>query len=108
MTDDEKALWKDLSLEDANKLAHENIKVKHKIVQVNCYSFLAKLIMYIISPVFPRKYPLLVYRHQDIIAFGFNPEKTFIFCDLEYIPSCKEFYWNMNRIQKCINYNQVL
>eukprot|EP00116_Pleurobrachia_bachei_P008064 sb/3468326/ len=69
MTDDEKALWKDLSLEDANKLAHENIK--------------------------------------DIIAFGFNPEKTFIFCDLEYIPSCKEFYWNMNRIQKCINYNQL-
>lgn len=69
ITDDEKFLWKDLTLEQANKLAHQNIK--------------------------------------DIIAFGFNPEKTFIFCDLEYIPSCKEFYWNMNRIQKCVNFNQA-
>jgi len=69
ITDDEKFLWKDLTLEQANKMAHENIK--------------------------------------DIIAFGFNPNKTFIFCDLEYIPSCKEFYWNMNRIQKCVNFNQA-
>lgn len=69
MTDDEKFLWKDLTLEEANKLAYQNIK--------------------------------------DIIAFGFDPEKTFIFCDLDYIPSCKEFYWNMNRIQKCVNFNQA-
>jgi tryptophanyl-tRNA synthetase len=27
MTDDEKFLWKDLSLEEANKLAYQNIKV---------------------------------------------------------------------------------
>ncbi|XP_063682480.1 tryptophan--tRNA ligase, cytoplasmic-like [Bolinopsis microptera] len=69
MTDDEKFLWKDLSLEEANRLAYLNIK--------------------------------------DIIAFGFNPEKTFIFCDLDYIPSCKEFYWNIARIQKCVNFNQA-
>jgi len=69
MTDDEKFLWKDLKLEEANKLAYQNIK--------------------------------------DIIAFGFDPEKTFIFCDLDYIPSCKEFYWNMIRIQKCVNFNQA-
>ena len=27
MTDDEKFLWKDLTLEEANKLAYQNIKV---------------------------------------------------------------------------------
>jgi len=69
LTDDEKFLWKDLQLEECNRLAHVNMK--------------------------------------DIIACGFNPEKTFIFSDLDYIPSCKEFYWNMVRIQKCVNYNQA-
>ena len=29
MTDDEKFLWKDLTLEEANKLAYQNIKVIH-------------------------------------------------------------------------------
>ena len=47
LTDDEKFLWKDLTLEEANRLAHENAK--------------------------------------DIIACGFNPDKTFIFSDLDYI-----------------------
>lgn len=47
MTDDEKFLWKDLSIEDANRLAHENAK--------------------------------------DIIACGFDKEKTFIFSNLEYM-----------------------
>ena len=47
LTDDEKFLWKDLTLEEARRLAYENAK--------------------------------------DIIACGFNPDKTFIFSDLDYI-----------------------
>ncbi len=47
MTDDEKFLWKDLTVEEANRLAFENAK--------------------------------------DIIACGFDIEKTFIFSDIEYI-----------------------
>lgn len=47
MTDDEKFLWKNMSIEDANRLAHENAK--------------------------------------DIIACGFDKEKTFIFSNLEYM-----------------------
>ena len=47
MTDDEKFLWKDLTVEEANRLTHENAK--------------------------------------DIIACGFDKEKTFIFSDLEYM-----------------------
>lgn len=47
MTDDEKFLWKDLTIEEANRLAHENAK--------------------------------------DIIACGFDINKTFIFSDVEYI-----------------------
>ena len=47
LTDDEKFLWKDLSLEEAHKLAIENAK--------------------------------------DIIACGFDKEKTFIFADSQYI-----------------------
>ena len=49
LTDDEKFLWKDLSLEEANRLAHENAK--------------------------------------DIIACGFDVNKTFIFSDMEYMRS---------------------
>lgn len=44
---------------------------------------------------------------KDIIACGFDPDKTFIFSDLDYIGSCKEFYWNMVRFQKCVTFNQV-
>lgn len=47
MSDDEKTLWKDLKVEDAIKLAHENAK--------------------------------------DIIAMGFDVEKTFIFNDLTFM-----------------------
>ena len=46
-------------------------------------------------------------RFLDIVACGFDIEKTFIFSDLNYIPACKEFYWNMLRIQKAVNYNQI-
>lgn len=47
LTDDEKFLWKDLGLEEANHLAHENAK--------------------------------------DIIACGFDVNKTFIFSNMEYM-----------------------
>ena len=47
MTDDEKFLWKDLTVEEAHRLAFENAK--------------------------------------DIIACGFDIEKTFIFSDIDYL-----------------------
>lgn len=47
LTDDEKSIWKDLSVEDAMKLAKENAK--------------------------------------DIIAMGFDVNKTFIFSNLEFM-----------------------
>ncbi len=47
MTDDEKFLWKDMTVEEANRLTHENAK--------------------------------------DIIACGFDVNKTFIFSDMEYM-----------------------
>lgn len=47
LTDDEKFLWKSLTLEECYNLAKENAK--------------------------------------DIIACGFDPDKTFIFSDLDYI-----------------------
>lgn len=69
LTDDEKFLWKDLTLEEAHRLAFENAK--------------------------------------DIIACGFDPEKTFIFSDLDYIGNCPAFYHNMKRIEKHVTFNQV-
>jgi tryptophanyl-tRNA synthetase len=47
LTDDEKMLWKDLSVEEANRLAIENAR--------------------------------------DIIAMGFDIDKTFIFADFDFI-----------------------
>lgn len=67
MTDDEKYLWKDLKLEECNRLAHENAK--------------------------------------DIIACGFDENKTFIFSDLEYMGG--EFYRNVVKVQKHVTFNQV-
>jgi len=66
LTDDEKFLWKDLTLEETHRLAFENAK--------------------------------------DIIAVGFDPEKTFIFSDLDYIGN---LYPNICRIQKLVTTNQV-
>lgn len=39
---------------------------------------------------------------KDIIAFGFDPEKTFIFSDVEYI---QHLYPNVIRVQKHVNFN---
>uniref|UniRef100_T1JAW5 Tryptophan--tRNA ligase, cytoplasmic n=1 Tax=Strigamia maritima TaxID=126957 RepID=T1JAW5_STRMM len=69
LTDDEKFLWKDLSHEEAHRLARENAK--------------------------------------DIIALGFDVEKTFIFSDFEFIGQSPAFYRNMVRIQKSVTFNQV-
>jgi tryptophanyl-tRNA synthetase len=69
LTDDEKYFWKNLSMEEARRLALENIR--------------------------------------DIIAIGFDPEKTFIFSDFQYIGQCPAFYWNMAKVTKHVTYNQV-
>jgi len=66
LTDDEKFLWKDLTLEEANSLAYENCK--------------------------------------DILAVGFDPAKTFIFTNLDYVG---HMYPNICRIQKKVTANQV-
>jgi len=44
---------------------------------------------------------------KDIIAMGFDVNKTFIFADLTYMGQCPQFYQNVVRIQKCVTYNQV-
>ena len=67
MTDDEKYLWKDLELEECNRLARQNAK--------------------------------------DIIACGFDVNKTFIFSDQDYMGS--EFYRNVLKVQKHVTFNQV-
>ncbi|GBG30157.1 Tryptophan--tRNA ligase, cytoplasmic [Hondaea fermentalgiana] len=66
LTDDEKFLWKDLTLEEANYLAYENAK--------------------------------------DIIAVGFDPKKTFIFSNIDYMG---HLYETVLRIQKKVTLNQV-
>ena len=67
LTDDEKFLWKDLTLEECGRLARENAK--------------------------------------DIIACGFDPKRTFIFSDVQYMST--PLYQNMMKIAKCVTLNQV-
>jgi tryptophanyl-tRNA synthetase len=69
LTDDEKFFWKDLTMEDVNRLAISNAK--------------------------------------DIIAIGFDLNKTFIFADTSYIGQSPEFYRTICRIQKCVTFNQA-
>ncbi|ELW47227.1 Tryptophanyl-tRNA synthetase, cytoplasmic [Tupaia chinensis] len=69
MTDDEKYLWKDLTLDQAYGYTVENAK--------------------------------------DIIACGFDVNKTFIFSDLDYMGSSPGFYRNVVKIQKHVTFNQV-
>lgn len=69
LTDDEKFLWKDLSLDECHRLAIQNSK--------------------------------------DIIACGFDKDKTFIFADTDYIGQQPAFYRTMCRIQKCVTFNQA-
>ncbi|XP_045186848.1 tryptophan--tRNA ligase, cytoplasmic-like [Mercenaria mercenaria] len=44
---------------------------------------------------------------KDIIALGFDVNKTFIFSDVEYISSSRDFYMNMCKIQKHVTFNQA-
>ncbi|KAG5684741.1 hypothetical protein PVAND_013955 [Polypedilum vanderplanki] len=44
---------------------------------------------------------------RDIIAMGFDIEKTFIFSNLCYMGQCPEYYKNIVKIEKCVTYNQV-
>uniref|UniRef100_A0A8C7F5R4 Tryptophan--tRNA ligase, cytoplasmic n=1 Tax=Oncorhynchus kisutch TaxID=8019 RepID=A0A8C7F5R4_ONCKI len=69
LTDDEKYLWKDLSLEDCHRYTMENAK--------------------------------------DIIACGFDINKTFIFSDLDYMGASPDFYRNVVKVQKHVTFNQV-
>ncbi|KAI3382842.1 hypothetical protein SNEBB_000438 [Seison nebaliae] len=69
MTDDEKYLWKDLTMDELTEMTKENVR--------------------------------------DIIACGFDVEKTFIFSNFEYMSNSKSFYQTICRISRCININQV-
>ncbi|NXS91409.1 SYWC protein, partial [Jacana jacana] len=69
LTDDEKYLWKDLTIEKAYEYARENAK--------------------------------------DIIACGFDINKTFIFSDLDYLGTSSGFYKNIVKVQKHVTFNQV-
>ena len=44
---------------------------------------------------------------KDIIAVGFDIEKTFIFTDMQYISSSIGFLSNIRKTQKAITYNQA-
>ncbi|KAF1742402.1 hypothetical protein MXB_17 [Myxobolus squamalis] len=44
---------------------------------------------------------------KDIIACGFNPNKTFIFSNIDYVSGNTNFYKNILKIQKCYNVNQA-
>jgi len=55
-------------------------------------------------------YTSLAYENaKDIIACGFDPEKTFIFTDVEYISGGhgKEFFKNIIKFRKAVTLNQV-
>jgi tryptophanyl-tRNA synthetase len=69
LTDDEKFLWKDITLEESYRLAYENAK--------------------------------------DIIACGFDVNKTFVFSDLDYVAQEPMFYRNILKVRKCVTFNQV-
>merc|ERR1712226_703325 len=44
---------------------------------------------------------------KDILACGFDKEKTFIFSDINYIGESSAFYKNILRIQRGVTFNQV-
>ncbi|KAL7861765.1 hypothetical protein SRHO_G00132060 [Serrasalmus rhombeus] len=44
---------------------------------------------------------------KDIIACGFDVNKTFIFSDLDYLGTSPSFYKNVVKIQKHVTFNQV-
>ncbi|CAK9296512.1 unnamed protein product [Gordionus sp. m RMFG-2023] len=50
---------------------------------------------------------LAIENAKDIIACGFELDKTFIFSDLDYISQSRAFYSHILRIQKLVNFNQI-
>ncbi|GIY11340.1 tryptophan--tRNA ligase, cytoplasmic [Caerostris extrusa] len=50
---------------------------------------------------------LAIENAKDIIALGFDPDKTFIFANFQYIGQCPAFYQNITRVQKNVTFNQV-
>ncbi|WVZ98556.1 hypothetical protein U9M48_043985 [Paspalum notatum var. saurae] len=68
LTDDEKFLWKNLTVEESKRLARENAK--------------------------------------DIIACGFDVERTFIFSDFGFVGGA--FYENMVRVARCVTINKAV
>lgn len=68
LTDDEKFLWKNLTVEESKRLARENAK--------------------------------------DIIACGFDIDRTFIFSDFNFVGGA--FYENMVKVSRCVTYNKVV
>ncbi|EGC35562.1 tryptophanyl-tRNA synthetase [Dictyostelium purpureum] len=66
MTNDEKFLWKGITIEESIEYTHNNVK--------------------------------------DIIALGFDVQKTFIFSNLDYI---QYLYPNAIKISRCVNLNQI-
>lgn len=44
---------------------------------------------------------------KDIIAIGFDVNKTFIFNDFDYVGQCPNFYQNMVQIQRTVTFNQA-
>ncbi|NP_001279641.1 tryptophan--tRNA ligase, cytoplasmic [Callorhinchus milii] len=52
-------------------------------------------------------YKYAVENAKDIIACGFDVNKTFIFSDLDYMGQSSGFYRNVVKIQKHVTFNQV-
>ncbi|XP_060789504.1 tryptophan--tRNA ligase, cytoplasmic [Neoarius graeffei] len=52
-------------------------------------------------------YRFAVENAKDIIACGFDVNKTFIFSDLHYMGMSSSFYGNVLKIQKHVTFNQV-
>ncbi|KAL3313767.1 Tryptophan--tRNA ligase, cytoplasmic [Cichlidogyrus casuarinus] len=44
---------------------------------------------------------------KDIIAMGFDVEKTFIFNNLTYMGQCPEFYQNVCRVERAVSFSQA-
>ena len=89
MTDDEKFLWKDLTIEEANRLAHENAKdiiaCGFDMKKTFLFSNLEYMRYMHASKVF---YPLILY---FLVLFSSEPT----------------FYRHVLRIQKCVTVNQA-
>lgn len=64
LTDDEKFLWKDVGLDESNRMAYENAK--------------------------------------DIIALGFDVNKTFMFTDMDYIRFRFNFFFFWSQFKCCL------